>query len=64
MSSLAIFLYGTFVFALVTTALGLIAWGIVIDRRSRLSEETRAPARSAVPRTAVDASVPTPNPKD
>jgi hypothetical protein len=33
--SLAIFIYGAFVFALVCTALGLIAWGIVNERRDR-----------------------------
>lgn len=39
MSALAIFLYGVFVIALVGTALGLIVWGIVVDRRSRPEEE-------------------------
>ena len=33
--SLAIFIYGSFVFALVCFALGLIAWGIVNERRDR-----------------------------
>jgi hypothetical protein len=32
---IGIFLYGTFVFALVCTALGLLAWGIVNERRDR-----------------------------
>jgi hypothetical protein len=32
---IAIFIYGTFVFGLVCAALGLIAWGIVNERRDR-----------------------------
>jgi hypothetical protein len=32
---IGIFIYGTFVFALVCTALGLLAWGIVNERRDR-----------------------------
>ena len=32
---IGIFLYGTFVFALVCAALGLLAWGIVNERRDR-----------------------------
>ena len=32
---IGIFIYGTFVFALVCTALGLLAWGIVNVRRDR-----------------------------
>lgn len=32
---IAIFIYGTFVFCLVCAALGLIAWGIVNERRDR-----------------------------
>jgi hypothetical protein len=35
-SALGIFLYGVVVAALVLTALGLIAWGIVSERRDRL----------------------------
>lgn len=34
-SAIAIFIYGMFVFALVASALGIIVWGIVEDRRSR-----------------------------
>ena len=37
--SVGIFLYGTAVFALVCTALGLIAWGIVNERRDRVRFE-------------------------
>jgi hypothetical protein len=33
--SLAIFLYGVVVFAIVASALGLLAWGIVNERRDR-----------------------------
>jgi hypothetical protein len=33
--NLAIFIYGTCVFALVSMALGLLAWGIVAERRDR-----------------------------
>ena len=36
---IGIFLYGTAVFALVCTALGLFAWGIVNERRDRTSLE-------------------------
>lgn len=36
---IGIFLYGTAVFALVCTALGLLAWGIVNERRDRTSLE-------------------------
>jgi hypothetical protein len=36
MSALAIFPYGVVVASLVLTALGLIAWGIVNERRDRL----------------------------
>ena len=64
MSTLAIFLYGTFVFALVGTALALIAWGIVIDRRSRLAEEPfldSDPDRAAGRPRAENASTPTPS---
>lgn len=32
---IGIFIYGTFVFALVCIALALIAWGIVNERRDR-----------------------------
>lgn len=32
---IGIFIFGTFVFALVCTALGLLAWGIVNERRDR-----------------------------
>jgi len=35
MSLLAIFLYGAVVSAIVVTALGLLAWGIVNERRDR-----------------------------
>lgn len=35
MSSLGIFIYGIVVTALVATALALIAWGIVNERRDR-----------------------------
>jgi hypothetical protein len=33
---IGIFIYGTVVFALVCIALGLIAWGIVNERRDRV----------------------------
>ncbi|MGZ5331385.1 MAG: hypothetical protein ACXWZ6_11900 [Solirubrobacterales bacterium] len=36
---LAIFIYGLVVFAIVSLALGLIAWGIVNERRDRVSYE-------------------------
>lgn len=36
---IGIFIYGTFVFALVCIALGLIAWGIVNERRDRMRFE-------------------------
>ena len=36
---IGIFIYGTFVFALICTALGLIAWGIVNERRDRIRFE-------------------------
>ena len=36
---IGIFLYGTFVLALVCTALGLLAWGFVNERRDRLRFE-------------------------
>ena len=36
---IGIFIFGTFVFALVCTALGLLAWGIVNERRDRTSLE-------------------------
>jgi hypothetical protein len=39
MSTLAIFLYGVVVSSLVLTALGLIAWGIVNERRDRLGSD-------------------------
>lgn len=39
MSLLAIFVYGTFVSAIVATALGLLAWGIVNERRDRRDPE-------------------------
>ena len=39
MTNAAIFLYGTVVFTLVATALGVLAWGIVTERRSRLELE-------------------------
>jgi hypothetical protein len=32
---IGLFIYGTFVFALVCSALGLLAWGIVNERRDR-----------------------------
>jgi hypothetical protein len=32
---IGIFLYGVFVFALVSAALGLLGWGIVNERRDR-----------------------------
>jgi hypothetical protein len=32
---IGIFIYGVFVFALVSAALGLLAWGIVNERRDR-----------------------------
>ena len=35
MSLLAIFVYGAFVSAIVATALGLLAWGIVNEGRDR-----------------------------
>ena len=36
---LAIFIYGTVVFAIVAAALGLLAWGIVNERRDRIRFE-------------------------
>jgi hypothetical protein len=36
---IGIFIYGTFVFALVCTALGLITWGIINERRDRVRFE-------------------------
>ena len=36
---IGIFIYGTVVFGLVCTALGLLAWGIVNERRDRTSFE-------------------------
>ena len=39
MSNAGIFIYGTVVFVLVACALWLIAWGIVVERRSRLELE-------------------------
>lgn len=41
MTNAGIFIYGTVVFALVATALGLIVWGIFTERRSRLDLERR-----------------------
>jgi hypothetical protein len=42
MSLLAIFVYGAFVSAIVAAALGLLAWGIVNERRDRrLPEQGR-----------------------
>lgn len=35
MSAAAIFVYGTVVFAIVVTALSLLVWGIVNERRDR-----------------------------
>ena len=37
--SAGIFIYGTLVFAFVATALGLLAWGILTERRDRTSFE-------------------------
>lgn len=37
--TLAIFIYGTVVFGIVAAALGLIAWGIVNERRDRIRSE-------------------------
>lgn len=39
MTNAGIFIYGIVVFALVGSALGLIAWGIVTERRARLELE-------------------------
>jgi hypothetical protein len=39
MSLLAIFIYGVVVSAIVLTALGLLAWGIVNERRDRSRPE-------------------------
>jgi hypothetical protein len=36
-SSLGIFIYGVVVFAFVATAMGILAWGIVTERRDRLA---------------------------
>jgi hypothetical protein len=36
---IGIFLYGVFVFALVSAALGLLGWGIVNERRDRTQFE-------------------------
>jgi hypothetical protein len=37
--TLTIFIYGTVVFTIVAAALGLLAWGIVNERRDRTSLE-------------------------
>lgn len=37
--SLAIFIYGTVVFGIVSAALGLIGWGIVVEQRDRTRYE-------------------------
>ena len=37
--NLLLFVYGTFIFGLVAVALGLLAWGIVNERRDRLDPE-------------------------
>jgi hypothetical protein len=37
--TLGIFIYGTFVFTMVAVALGLLAWGIVNERRDRMRFE-------------------------
>jgi hypothetical protein len=37
--TLAIFIYGTVVFAIVAAALGLLVWGIVNERRDRVRFE-------------------------
>ena len=37
--TLVIFIYGTVVFAIVAAALGLLAWGIVNERRDRIRFE-------------------------
>jgi hypothetical protein len=37
--TLVIFIYGTVVFGIVSVALGLIAWGIVNERRDRIRFE-------------------------
>ena len=55
MSLLAIFVYGAFVSVIVATALGLLAWGIVNERRDRrLPEQGRevfgAPAAEYITR--------------
>jgi hypothetical protein len=39
MSGLGIFLYGIVVSALVATALALLAWGVVVERRDRRRPE-------------------------
>jgi hypothetical protein len=36
---IGIFIYGTFVFGLVCSALGLLGWGIVNERRDRIRFE-------------------------
>ena len=56
MSTLAIFLYGVVVSSLVLSALGLIAWGIVNERRDRQHRDERsddfdAPAPAPVARS-------------
>jgi hypothetical protein len=37
--TLVIFIYGTVVFAIVAAAFGLLAWGILNERRDRISFE-------------------------
>jgi hypothetical protein len=37
--NVGIFIYGTVVFAIVVAALGLLAWGIVNERRDRIRFE-------------------------
>ena len=37
--TVGVFIYGTLVFAIVCAALGLILWGIVNERRDRMSFE-------------------------
>jgi hypothetical protein len=58
--TVAIFIYGTVVFSIVCAALGLIVWGIVNERRDRVSYEhgrevfgdRAAAAETSVERTA------------
>lgn len=54
MSSLAIFLYGVAVMAIVATAISLILWGIHTERKDRLELEAEQAARGVGPKADKD----------